>query len=245
MYPSSHSLFKDIRNAQMQNSHSYYFPFRLQGTNGNQQSPISTATVSMVHSVPELMVSSEVSHMMTIPWMNNRSTVKFHCVSVRPFATSGLFEVLVAPDEEVHWINQKKNVKETAMRVCRFSPHNSKPNSWPEKTSRDCTVTKSWSSWWTWTRRWSTPLSSTASACPTRYRSHLPPHCFTAKSRDDHLKKKMFASGDLPLPAWSGGAHAPHAVTAALQGIPGENRQTLRAARLHIREPFICTHHRW
>ncbi|XP_038143666.1 RNA polymerase II subunit A C-terminal domain phosphatase [Cyprinodon tularosa] len=32
---------------------------QLQGTNGNQQSPISTATVSMVHSVPELMVSSE------------------------------------------------------------------------------------------------------------------------------------------------------------------------------------------
>ncbi|MEQ2177111.1 hypothetical protein GOODEAATRI_000492 [Goodea atripinnis] len=34
-------------------------PPGLQGTNGNQQSPISTATVSMVHSVPELMVSSE------------------------------------------------------------------------------------------------------------------------------------------------------------------------------------------
>ncbi|XP_067363952.1 RNA polymerase II subunit A C-terminal domain phosphatase isoform X2 [Channa argus] len=32
---------------------------QLQGTNGNQQIPISTATVSMVHSVPELMVSSE------------------------------------------------------------------------------------------------------------------------------------------------------------------------------------------
>ncbi|KAJ3609797.1 hypothetical protein NHX12_024307 [Muraenolepis orangiensis] len=32
---------------------------QLQGTNGNQQVPISTATVSMVHSVPELMVSSE------------------------------------------------------------------------------------------------------------------------------------------------------------------------------------------
>ncbi|XP_017276555.1 RNA polymerase II subunit A C-terminal domain phosphatase [Kryptolebias marmoratus] len=32
---------------------------QLQGTNGNQQAPISTATVSMVHSVPELMVSSE------------------------------------------------------------------------------------------------------------------------------------------------------------------------------------------
>ncbi|RVE66415.1 hypothetical protein OJAV_G00107110 [Oryzias javanicus] len=32
---------------------------QLQGTNGNQQTPISTATVSMVHSVPELMVSSE------------------------------------------------------------------------------------------------------------------------------------------------------------------------------------------
>ncbi|KAM4724906.1 RNA polymerase II subunit A C-terminal domain phosphatase isoform 1-T1 [Anableps anableps] len=32
---------------------------QLQGTNGNQQCPISTATVSMVHSVPELMVSSE------------------------------------------------------------------------------------------------------------------------------------------------------------------------------------------
>ena len=35
---------------------------RLQGTNGNLQVPFSTATVSMVHSVPELMVSSEVSH---------------------------------------------------------------------------------------------------------------------------------------------------------------------------------------
>ncbi|KAL7381473.1 hypothetical protein ABVT39_006175 [Epinephelus coioides] len=32
---------------------------QLQSTNGNQQTPISTATVSMVHSVPELMVSSE------------------------------------------------------------------------------------------------------------------------------------------------------------------------------------------
>ncbi|XP_068603474.1 RNA polymerase II subunit A C-terminal domain phosphatase [Brachionichthys hirsutus] len=32
---------------------------QLQSTNGNQQNPISTATVSMVHSVPELMVSSE------------------------------------------------------------------------------------------------------------------------------------------------------------------------------------------
>ncbi|XP_019946370.2 RNA polymerase II subunit A C-terminal domain phosphatase [Paralichthys olivaceus] len=32
---------------------------QLQGTNGNQQTPISTATVSMVHSVPELMVSAE------------------------------------------------------------------------------------------------------------------------------------------------------------------------------------------
>ncbi|KAK5855435.1 hypothetical protein PBY51_005536 [Eleginops maclovinus] len=32
---------------------------QLQSTNGKQQIPISTATVSMVHSVPELMVSSE------------------------------------------------------------------------------------------------------------------------------------------------------------------------------------------
>ncbi|XP_076013284.1 RNA polymerase II subunit A C-terminal domain phosphatase isoform X2 [Genypterus blacodes] len=32
---------------------------QLQSANGKQQSPISTATVSMVHSVPELMVSSE------------------------------------------------------------------------------------------------------------------------------------------------------------------------------------------
>ncbi|XP_030203510.1 RNA polymerase II subunit A C-terminal domain phosphatase isoform X1 [Gadus morhua] len=32
---------------------------QLQGTNGNLQVPFSTATVSMVHSVPELMVSSE------------------------------------------------------------------------------------------------------------------------------------------------------------------------------------------
>ncbi|XP_051925875.1 RNA polymerase II subunit A C-terminal domain phosphatase [Hippocampus zosterae] len=32
---------------------------QLQSANGNQQTPISTATVSMVHSVPELMVSSE------------------------------------------------------------------------------------------------------------------------------------------------------------------------------------------
>lgn len=46
----------------------FFFPsfLRLQSTNGNQQTPISTATVSMVHSVPELMVSSEVSHMMEI-----------------------------------------------------------------------------------------------------------------------------------------------------------------------------------
>lgn len=35
--------------------------FRLQSKNGKQQVPVSTATVSMVHSVPELMVSSEVS----------------------------------------------------------------------------------------------------------------------------------------------------------------------------------------
>ncbi|XP_049607596.1 RNA polymerase II subunit A C-terminal domain phosphatase [Syngnathus scovelli] len=32
---------------------------QLQSINGNQQTPISTATISMVHSVPELMVSSE------------------------------------------------------------------------------------------------------------------------------------------------------------------------------------------
>lgn len=32
---------------------------RLQSKNGQQQVPLSTATVSMVHSVPELMVSSE------------------------------------------------------------------------------------------------------------------------------------------------------------------------------------------
>uniref|UniRef100_A0A673H016 protein-serine/threonine phosphatase n=1 Tax=Sinocyclocheilus rhinocerous TaxID=307959 RepID=A0A673H016_9TELE len=32
---------------------------QLQSKNGKQQAPISTATVSMVHSVPELMVSSE------------------------------------------------------------------------------------------------------------------------------------------------------------------------------------------
>lgn len=42
----------------------FFFLSRLQSTNGKQQTPISTATVSMVHSVPELMVSSEVSHMM-------------------------------------------------------------------------------------------------------------------------------------------------------------------------------------
>ena len=44
-----------------------FFLLRLQSTNGNQQTPISTATVSMVHSVPELMVSSEVSLMLEIP----------------------------------------------------------------------------------------------------------------------------------------------------------------------------------
>lgn len=45
----------------------FFFPLsRLQSMNGKQQTPISTATVSMVHSVPELMVSSEVSHMMEI-----------------------------------------------------------------------------------------------------------------------------------------------------------------------------------
>lgn len=34
---------------------------RLRSKNGKQNLPISTATVSMVHSVPELMVSSEAS----------------------------------------------------------------------------------------------------------------------------------------------------------------------------------------
>nr|XP_057903350.1 RNA polymerase II subunit A C-terminal domain phosphatase [Doryrhamphus excisus]XP_057903351.1 RNA polymerase II subunit A C-terminal domain phosphatase [Doryrhamphus excisus] len=37
---------------------------QLQSTNGNQQTPISTATVSMVHSVPELMVSSEQAELL-------------------------------------------------------------------------------------------------------------------------------------------------------------------------------------
>lgn len=37
-----------------------YGLYRLQNRNGKQQTPISTAMVSMVHSVPELMVSSEV-----------------------------------------------------------------------------------------------------------------------------------------------------------------------------------------
>jgi len=43
-----------------------FFLLRLQDKNGNQQTPISTATVSMVHSVPELMVSSEVSGVMQV-----------------------------------------------------------------------------------------------------------------------------------------------------------------------------------
>lgn len=62
----SHNVFKDLR-ACMTPTLFFFFPVRLQSTNGNQQTPISTATVSMVHSVPELMVSSEVSHMMEIP----------------------------------------------------------------------------------------------------------------------------------------------------------------------------------
>lgn len=36
---------------------------RIQSKNGKQNVPLSTATVSMVHSVPELKVSSEVSTM--------------------------------------------------------------------------------------------------------------------------------------------------------------------------------------
>ena len=63
------NMFKDLRDAQTIKCTTptlllffLSFSFRLQGTNGNQQTPISTATVSMVHSVPELMVSAEVSH---------------------------------------------------------------------------------------------------------------------------------------------------------------------------------------
>lgn len=47
---------------------------RLQSTNGSQLSPISTATVSMVHSVPELMVSAEVSHVTATSETCQRST---------------------------------------------------------------------------------------------------------------------------------------------------------------------------
>lgn len=57
-------VFKDSAKQKMHNSHSLSASPRLQSTNGSQQCPISTATVSMVHSVPELMVSAEVSHVM-------------------------------------------------------------------------------------------------------------------------------------------------------------------------------------
>lgn len=49
-------------------------PLRLQSTNGNQQMP--TATVSMVHSVPELMVSSEVSHGLEGGWGTHTSPTR-------------------------------------------------------------------------------------------------------------------------------------------------------------------------
>ncbi|KAI3358345.1 hypothetical protein L3Q82_014787 [Scortum barcoo] len=55
-----HNVFQDLRDTQTTKyTTPTLFPLRLQSTNGNQQTPISTATVSMVHSVPELMVSSE------------------------------------------------------------------------------------------------------------------------------------------------------------------------------------------
>lgn len=59
-----YAVFKDSANQKMHNSHTLSASPRLQSTNGSQQCPISTATVSMVHSVPELMVSAEVSHVM-------------------------------------------------------------------------------------------------------------------------------------------------------------------------------------
>lgn len=39
----------------------FLFVVRIRSKNGKQNVPLSTATVSMVHSVPELKVSSEVS----------------------------------------------------------------------------------------------------------------------------------------------------------------------------------------
>lgn len=66
-FPFKYVVFKDSANQKMHNSHSLSASPRLQSTNGSQQSPISTATVSMVHSVPELMVSAEVSHV-TATW---------------------------------------------------------------------------------------------------------------------------------------------------------------------------------
>lgn len=56
------NVLKDLSNVENDSCSAFISQLRLQGTNRNQQAPISTATVSMVHSVPELMVSSEVSH---------------------------------------------------------------------------------------------------------------------------------------------------------------------------------------
>ncbi|XP_036410911.1 RNA polymerase II subunit A C-terminal domain phosphatase isoform X2 [Megalops cyprinoides] len=47
---------------------------QLQNKNGKQQAPISTATVSMVHSVPELMVSSEQAEQ-----LGREDQLRLHC----------------------------------------------------------------------------------------------------------------------------------------------------------------------
>lgn len=141
-------------------------PLRLQGTNGNQQTPISTATVSMVHSVPELMVSSEVSH--------DGSCLCLRLSSYSRWSSQSEFKHVFLLWFFYKWTFEKRGeslpITPHAQLLRWVSPlFGSKPSSWAERTSRGCIGTGSWSSWWIWTRRSSTPQSSTASRCPTRY----------------------------------------------------------------------------
>lgn len=53
-----------------------------------------------------------------------------------------------------------------------------------------------------------------------------------------------FFSGHISLPAGPGRADAAHPFASALQGVPGEDRQVVRAARLHFWQPAVCAHDR-
>lgn len=53
----------------------------------------------------------------------------------------------------------------------------------------------------------------------------------------------FFPPGNLSFPARTRGAYASYTTATSLQRLSRKDCQTLRAARLHLWQPFICSHH--